>query len=120
MDIDNKARGKASREKGKRGEREVAKIFREAGYPEARRTSQYCGRTGDASDVTGIPGIHLEVKYVEREQVRTWYGQAVRDAEAAGKGDVPVVIHRKTHEGWLVTLGLEDFIEILKRGEEMA
>lgn len=112
--------GKTSREKGKRGEREVAKIFREAGYPEARRTSQYCGRTGDASDVTGIPGIHLEVKYVEREQIRSWYGQAVRDAEAAGRGDVPVVIHRKTHSDWLVTMSLTDFIGILKRGEERA
>lgn len=106
--------GKASREKGKRGEREVAKTFRDAGYAEARRTSQYCGKTGDASDVTGIPGIHLEVKYVEREQVRSWYGQAVRDAEAAGRGDVPVVIHRKTHSDWLVTMSLDDFIKMLK------
>lgn len=109
--------GKTSREKGKRGEREVAKIFREAGYPEARRTSQYCGKTGDASDVTGVPGLHLEVKFVEKEAVRSWYGQAVRDAEAADKGDVPVVIHRKTHSDWLVTLSLDDFIEILKKGE---
>lgn len=106
--------GKASREKGKRGEREVAKIFREAGYPEARRTSQYCGKTGDASDVTGVPGLHLEVKFVEKEAVRSWYGQAVRDAEAADRGDVPVVIHRKTHQPWLVTLSLDDFIKILK------
>lgn len=106
--------GKASREKGKRGEREVAKTFQDAGYAEARRTSQYCGRTGDASDVTGVPGIHLEIKYVEREQVRSWYGQAVRDAAAADKGDIPVVVHRKTHSPWLVTLGLEDFIKILK------
>lgn len=113
----NTARGRASREKGKRGEREVAKIFREAGYPEARRTSQYCGKTGDASDVTGVPGIHPEVKFVEREQIRSWYAQAVRDAKAAGKNDIPVVIHRKTHSTWLVTLSLEDFIEILKRGE---
>ena len=113
----NKARGKTSREKGKRGEREVAKIFRKAGYTEARRTSQYCGKTGDASDVTGVPGLHLEVKFVEKEAVRSWYGQAVRDAGAAGRGDVPVVIHRKTHEDWLVTLSLDDFIKILKRGE---
>lgn len=110
--------GKASREKGKRGEREVAKIFRDVGYVEARRTSQYCGRTGDASDVTGVPGLHLEVKFVEKEAVRSWYAQAVRDAEAAGRGDIPAVVHRKTHSDWLVTLGLEDFIEILKRGEE--
>lgn len=118
--MDKAKMGKTSREKGKRGEREVAKIFRDAGYPEAHRTSQYCGKTGDASDVTGVPGIHPEVKFVEREQIRSWYGQAVRDAEAAGRGDVPVVIHRKTHSPWLVTLSLDDFIEVLKRGEERA
>ena len=120
MDRDKKAQGRASREKGKRGEREVAKIFRDAGYTGARRTSQYCGRTGDASDVTGVPAIHPEVKFVEREQVRAWYAQAVRDAEAAGRGDIPVVIHRKTHSDWLVTMSLTDFIEILKKGEERA
>ena len=116
----NKARGRASREKGKRGEREVAKAFQDAGYTEARRTSQYCGKTGDASDVTGVPGLHLEVKFVEKEAVRSWYGQAVRDAKAAGKDDIPVVIHRKTHSDWLITMSLTDFIEILKRGEERA
>ena len=117
-DKDNSRRGRASREKGKRGEREVAKIFREAGFPEARRTVQYCGRTGDAADVTGVPGLHIEVKHVEREAVRQWYGQAVRDAEAAGNGDLPVMIHRKSHSPWLITLSLEDFLKIFREGEE--
>ena len=112
---DPSKRGRASREKGKRGEREVAKAFRDAGYENARRTSQYCGMTGDASDVTGIPGLHPEVKYVEKEAVRTWYGQAVRDAAAAGRGDIPVVIHRKTHSEWLVTLSLDNFIRLITR-----
>ena len=35
------------------------------GY-DCRRTAQYCGNTGDASDVVGLPGIHQEVKRVER------------------------------------------------------
>ena len=113
----NSARGRASREKGKRGEREVAGIFREAGWDTARRTSQYCGKTGDASDITGVPGLHIEVKRVEREQIRVWMAQAVRDAEAAGNGDIPVVIHRRSDAPWLVTLSLKDFLEIMKKGE---
>ena len=52
---------KAQREKGKAGERELAALFREYGF-NARRTSQYCGQTGDASDVIGLPGIHVECK----------------------------------------------------------
>lgn len=34
--------GKTQREKGKRGERELAGVFREYGY-DARRGQQYCG-----------------------------------------------------------------------------
>lgn len=115
---DNSTRGKASREKGKRGEREVAGIFRDAGWDTARRTSQYCGKTGDASDITGIPGLHIEVKRVEREAVRQWYGQAERDEQAAGKGDIPVVIHRRSDAPWLVTISLRDFIRILRGAEK--
>ena len=114
---DNSARGRASREKGKRGEREIARIFREAGWETARRTSQYCGKTGDASDVTGVPGLHIEVKRVEREQVRAWMAQAERDAQAAGNGDIPVVVHRRSGAPWLVTISLTDFIKIMKKGE---
>ena len=45
--------GKASRDKGARFERSLASKFREYGY-DARRTAQYCGKTGDASDVVGL------------------------------------------------------------------
>lgn len=108
------AQGRAAREKGKRGEREVAQRFKDAGFTGARRTAQYCGMTGDAADVTGVPGLHIEVKRVEREAVRKWIAQAIRDAEAAGQGDIPVVAHRKSGGEWLVTLRLEDFLEIMK------
>ena len=46
--------GKTQREKGKRGERELAGVFREYGY-DARRGQQYCGAAGNA-DVIGLPG----------------------------------------------------------------
>lgn len=114
---DNSARGKASREKGKRGEREIARIFREAGWTTARRTAQFCGKSGDAADITGIPGLHIEVKRVEREQVRAWMAQAERDAQAAGRDEIPIVIHRRSDAPWLVTLSLKDFLEIMKKGE---
>lgn len=42
-----------SREKGARFERELARTFRDYGYTGSRRTAQYCGNTGDASDVVG-------------------------------------------------------------------
>ncbi len=56
--------GKMQREKGKRGERELAGTLRKYGF-DSHRGQQYSGVNGDA-DVVGLPGIHVEVKRVER------------------------------------------------------
>ena len=108
------AKGRAAREKGKRGEREVAQRFKDAGFKDARRAVQYNGRPGTAADVIGVPRLHIEVKRVEREAVRKWIAQAIRDAEAGGEGKIPVVCHRKSGDEWLVTLRLEDFLDMYK------
>ena len=100
-----------SREKGKRGELELAKLLREHGF-EARRGQQYKGG-GDSPDVVGIPHIHIECKRVEKLMLMQAYEQSFRDA---GEGEIPVVVHKKNREPWFVTLTLEDFITIL-RGE---
>nr|DAS04793.1 MAG TPA: hypothetical protein [Caudoviricetes sp.] len=52
-----------SKQKGARGEREFASLCKEHGF-DVRRTQQYCGNTGDASDCVGLPNIHIEVKRV--------------------------------------------------------
>ena len=38
--------------------------------------------------------------------------QAVRDSEAAGKKDIPIVAHRKNRTGWLVTMRAEDWFKL--------
>ena len=104
--------GKAQREKGKRGEREVAAILKEHGYEDARRTSQYCGQTGDASDVIGLEGFHLEVKRCNTTKIHEWMEQATRDAKEL---ETPVVIHRRDRDDWLITMKFEDFLEEIKK-----
>ena len=99
-----------SRAKGASGEREIAKILREHGYENARRSQQYCGYNGD-SDVVGLPGYHLEVKRVENLNLEKAMDQSIRDAK---EGEVPIVAHRKNGKEWKVTLHLEDFIKLLK------
>lgn len=101
--------GKEQREKGKRGERELASKFREYGYG-CRRGQQFCGANGDA-DVVGLPGIHVECKRVERLNVPEAMGQAVRDAR---EGEFPAVFHRRDRSEWLVTMRLEDWMEIFR------
>ena len=101
--------GKASREKGKRFERWVANYFCEHGVS-ARRTAQYCGKTGQAGDVEGVPGVHVECKAVEKLNLEQAYQQSVRDAEAVGNGEVPIVIHKRFRRQPMVTLALSDWI----------
>lgn len=108
--------GKASRDKGARFERSLASKFREYGY-EARRTAQYCGKSGDASDVTGLPGIHVEAKHCEQMRLYEWVEQAIRDAEAGGKNDLPAVFHRKNNAAILVTMTLPDWMALYREWE---
>lgn len=103
-----------SRQKGKRGELEVARLCRQQGYA-ARRTAQYCGNTGDASDVTGLPGIHVEVKRAERLRLDDALSQAVRDS--AGSDDLPAVFHRANEAPWKVTMLAEDWFVIYRQWE---
>lgn len=107
-----------SREKGKRGERELALFLREHGY-EARRGQQYSGANGDA-DVEGLEGVHIECKRVENLNIDKAMEQSVRDAYAdsikQGKTLTPTVFHRKNGKKWLVTLSAEDFLKIYKNG----
>lgn len=98
-----------SRQKGARGERELALALRELGY-EARRGQQFSGKNGDA-DVVGLPKIHIECKRVEHLNIDDALDQSIRDAR---DGEIPVVMHRKNHTPWKVTLLLSDFIRFYR------
>lgn len=98
-----------SKKKGARFERLLASRFRDYGY-NARRTAQYCGNTGDASDVVGLPGIHVEAKHQERMQLYDWMAQAKRDA--VGTGRLPAVFHKKNNAEILVTMEFDAFMQV--------
>lgn len=103
-----------SKQKGARFERHLASKLREYGY-EARRTAQYCGNTGDASDVVGLPGLHIEAKHQETMRLYDWMSQAKRDSE--GTGRLPAVFHKKNNAEILVTMTLEDFMCLYREWE---
>ena len=101
-----------SRDKGKRGELEAARILREHGY-EARRSQQYAGINNDA-DVVGLPDIHIEVKRVEKLNIDEALQQSVRDAK---DDEVPVLMHRKNRTEWKITMLFDDWIEMYEAWE---
>ena len=98
-----------SKQKGARFERQLASRLREHGY-EARRTAQYCGNSGDASDVVGLPGLHIEAKHQEAMRLYEWMSQAKRDSD--GTGRLPAVFHKKNNAEILVTMELDDFMNL--------
>ena len=100
-----------SKAKGSAGERELSRILRDRGY-DAHRTAQYCGNTGDAADVVGLDGFHIECKRCERTEIQKWMEQAERDHK---DGTIPIVVHRRSREEWMVTLKLDKFLDILER-----
>lgn len=104
-----------SRQKGARFERLLASVFRSQGYNDARRTAQYCGNTGEASDVVGLPHIHVEAKHCEQMRLYEWMAQAKRDASGTGK--LPAVFHKKNNAEILVTMELEDWFHIYREFE---
>lgn len=111
--------GITQREKGKRGERELANLLKEYGY-DCRRGQQYCGSNGDA-DVIGLPGIHIECKRVERLNLEEAMKQSISDTEAVcalqGEEIYPAVFHRRNRGSWLVTMRLEDWIILFREWE---
>ena len=103
--------GRTSQRKGRAGELELAKILEGYGYQiDPGRADSY----GTQPDITGLPGIHIEVKRVERLNVPAAFAQARRDSEKFGDG-VPVLFHRRNREPWLVTMGLENWLEMYRK-----
>lgn len=102
--------GKMSREKGKRGELELAHELQALGFPEVHRSQQYCG-SADSADLVGIPGIHIECKRTETLSVYRALDQAIRDSE--GSDDIPTVMHRRNGQPWVIVMRLSDWAQLV-------
>lgn len=105
--MDEQKKGKASRNKGKRYELELMHILRDFYGYDVRRGYVF----QHESDVIGLPGIHIECKAVEKLNVREAYRQAIAEAEKRKDG-LPVVFHHKSRDGWLVTMSLENWMDL--------
>ena len=108
-----------SRRKGANGELEASKALNDVlPHAKARRSQQYCGHK-TAADLTcpGLPNIQFEVK---RRQSMNLHSVMKKSLEDCGENDVPVILHRKDNEEWLMTIRLEDLpaamFNLLKEG----
>ena len=103
-----------SRQKGKRGELEAAKAFEEATGLVVKRTAQVNGKR--SADLTGVDGLHLEVKRRRRIASLDFLLQAELDSAEVDQSDggVPVVLMRQDQDkSWAVLLRLEKLSELV-------
>jgi Holliday junction resolvase len=99
-----------SRAKGARYEREISHILNDNGFP-SRRGQQFCGANGDPDVVSTFP-FHIEAKRVEKLNLYQAMTQSISDSK--GKKP-PCVIHRKNNSENLITLRLDDLLELLNK-----
>lgn len=98
--------GAHSKNKGKRGELEVADLLRRFGY-KARRGQQFAGG-GDSPDVVHtMQNFHIEVKRSETFNLYAALAQANADK---GPKEHALIFHRKNGKPWVVVMDAEAFL----------
>lgn len=99
----------SERRKGQGGEREVADLFRAAGF-DADRTPN-SGALRVRGDLHGDLPVHVEVKRQEVARPWLWAGQAATDA---GDGERWLVAMRRSRSPWLAMMPLEQAVRLLE------
>lgn len=103
---------KSQQRKGADGERELVEVLKGYGFETERGGSQ---TYGTVPDVVGLPGIHIEVKRVERLNIFEAVNQAAMDS-ARFRDGLPAVFHRRNRQPWLVTMRLIDWMQLYMKG----
>lgn len=112
--------GRASVEKGKRGEREIVRalqpiVDRVIGEVNAQAAQMGSEKVAESvrllrnslqsavggQDIVGLPWLMLEIKYQETTYLTNWWHQAL---EQTKPGQITVLIHRKNSQRWLVRM----------------
>lgn len=106
-----------SRDKGKRGERELALLFTGEGYPAKRfgfAQTRFGGCEGADVVCEALPWLHIECK-----RYKTFMGAKLRDALEQAERDrkpntIASVFHREDDAKWYVTMEAEDLFRIIR------
>lgn len=106
--------GSYQRRKGARGEILWRDECRRAGFEDVQRGCQLYQTGAEIADVIGLAGIHQEVKFQERLNLRAAVEQSKRDAESAGRQEVPMVAHKTSRKEWLVTMTAKDWFSFYR------
>jgi len=95
------------RDKGVRGEREVAELLRRHGFEVRGLEGE-----GDHLALVGLLMLHVETKRQEVARPWAWWEQASSETPA---GALTVVAFRRSRSPWLALVELEPLAEHLRR-----
>ena len=114
---------KMSREKGKRGERELVNLLKKEGWVDVVRHWGIQSEKKYGVDVSGRRhgdfgafDVAFQVKFAKAVDTAKALAEAIGDAE----GRLPALASRKVpagpgrHPGWIVSLRMEDFLALVR------
>lgn len=109
--------------KGTAGESAVVAYLRTAGFPYAERLALQGGK--DRGDITGIPGIVIEVKAVQEYSFNSWLREAriERDNAAADFGIVvakPRMVGTTRTGQWYALMYAYDYLALLSQASKQS
>lgn len=102
--------------KGTAAESAVVSFLRDRGFPHAERLALQGGK--DRGDITGIPGIVLEVKAVQEYAFNSWLAEAMVERDNA-MADFGIVIAKPRLVGttrtgeWYAIMYAIDYVQLL-------
>lgn len=107
--------GISQKRKGYRGEKLWEEECHKAGFDQVHRIGQQMYQVGSqVPDVAGLDGVHQEIKFVEKLNLRKAMAQSIQDAKAEGLNNVPIVAHKTSRQPWLVTMLGQDWLEMYR------
>ena len=105
----------ASKRKGTRAESEIVAYLQQNGFPHAERRA--LAGANDKGDVSGVPGVCIEIKDCVRVELAAWLDEATAEAKNAG-APVGVVWFKRKGRGspgkWYVLMDGDTFVEVIR------
>ena len=103
-----------SRAKGTAAESAVVTYLQANGFPHAERRA--LAGVNDRGDVSGLPGVVIEVKSCVRQELAAWIDEAEVERKNAS-ASVAAVWHKRRGKGspaqWFVTMTGEQFVNLI-------
>ncbi len=107
---------RAAKAKGAGAERDFRDWVRENGFPYADR--RLAGATLDKGDISGIPGVTIEIKNHAKMDLAGWVEELITEMNN-DKAWTGAVVHKRKGKGnpadWYATMPVSVWIELLKK-----